>query len=379
MSLIWVNRLAISLFFILFQTSILSSIAQNRSDSIKLKSEKQQHFILDAGFGGIIAHNAPVAHLAQSHPRFVAFEYSQIDANKEWVKAYHFPNIGFSLQYVDYQNPQLLGSSLAGLLFMEQRLSKRFSYRLGSGLVYNFHPFNLESNPKNLMLGSDFALIMHGQVAYYQPIFKNIDLRAAIGITHFSNGAFTQPNSGINVFYTSLGLVKKIGAVNTKGIQPPSDFVVSNPFSIQANASFSVVEKLPVNGPKYPVYQGSIRGLYQIGRKSSIASGFEFIHNESRAQLLREKPWFGKREGRLSFLVGHEMHISNWSLITDFGVYIIKNQDIDPLFYQKYGFRYYATKNLNFAILLKVHRSKAECLELGLGYTLVRFKKSISK
>lgn len=345
---------------------------QGKIDSIRCYQNGQ--FVLDAAFGGIIAHNPPVKHLAQSHPRIVSLEYSVENHQAEWSKEFKFPKVGFALQYFDYQNPNLLGSSLAGLFFMEPRLNQRFTYRIGSGLVFNSNPFDLKTNTKNFMLGSRFAMVMHGQISYYQPVSQVFGLRFGLGITHFSNGAYTQPNSGINVFYASLGAVgwpeKQRISISTP--EPP--FLVDRRFSMEAFASFALVEKLPVGGPKYPVYQASVRPGYRLGRKSSIYAGLDFCYNEARAQLIREKPWFGKREGRLGFLLGHELHISKLSLLTDFGFYLIKPNDIDPWLYQRYGFRYRFSNPLSLLLLLKVHRSKAECLELGFGYLFFKSK-----
>lgn len=346
--------------------------AQNKIDSVK--RIRNQQVILDVALGGIVSHNPPVAHLAQSHPRIYSIEYSLEDLLKEWSRAYSCPKVGVSLQYFDYQNPEILGTSLAGLFFMEPRLTSRFSYRLGSGVVVNFKPFNLENNTKNLMLGSRLAMVMHGQFSYYQPVNSKVGFRFGLGLTHFSNGAFTQPNSGINVFFASIGAVvwprgRKIFVETVK-----DKFQPNYRFSVDGFASFSMVEKLPVGGPKYPVFHASVRPNYRVGRKSSLYSGLDFCYNEARAQLIRDKPWFGRREGRLGFLIGHELHISNLSLITDFGFYVIKPHEIDPWLYQRYGFRWKISGPTSILLLLKVHRSKAECLELGVGYAI--FSKS---
>lgn len=217
-------------------------------------------------------------------------------------------------------------------------------------------------------------MVMHGQFSYYQPVNHQFGLRFGLGLTHFSNGAFTQPNSGINVFFASIGAVTwPLGRAIS--MEPNKDKFQPNPrFSVDGFASFSLVEKLPVGGPKYPVFHASIRPFYRVGRKSSLYAGLDFCYNQARAQLIREKPWFGKREGRLGFLIGHELHISKLSLLTDFGFYLIKPHEIDPWFYQRYGFRWKATGPVSILLLLKVHRSKAECLELGVGCTI--FSKS---
>lgn len=320
------------------------------------------------GYGGIIAHNQAVKHLAQSHPFQIGAEYSWINTKQGWSAAYGFPKIGISLQYFDYQNQALLGRSLASFIFMEPKLAGRFTFRIGTGLVFNSNPFNLETNTKNLMLGSDFAMVMHGQISYDQPIFSKIGVRLAIGITHFSNGAYTQPNSGINNFFGSIGFHQSLKETCLTGLSqsPEKDF--EKGFSALVSTSMALVEKLPVGGPKFPVIHASGRGQFRVGRKSTILTGLDFTYNASRQKLIEEKPWFGKREGRVGLILGHELHISRISVVSELGYYIWKQQEIDPQFFQRYGLRYYVSDQLHLAMLLKVHISKAECLEWGIGY-----------
>lgn len=352
----------------------LSACYQINGQLLKDDSTKVNHFLQAGfGFGAIVAHNNQVRHLAQSHPNIYRLEYSLVDPRPEWSKSFGMPRFGLALDLFNYQNGAQLGQSLAATIYLEPRLFQRFRFRLGSGLVYNFHPFNLKSNPGNLMLGSRFALVMHGQINYYQPVSARYQLVAGWGITHFSNGAYTQPNMGINIVYGQVGLIHQWDkpVQNFSEIaQPKTDFHL---LSIQAWGSLSWVEKLPVGGPKFPVYQASLRASYRKGRKSSLAMAVDYAYNESRAKLIEEKPGFGPKEGRIGLVISHELHISRISLMTDVGYYILKRQTIDPGLYQRYGFRYYIKKSLFLVSQLKVHRSKAECFEFGLGSSFLNF------
>ena len=144
--------------------------------------------------------------------------------------------------------------------------------------------------------------------------------------------------------------------------------------SFTASTSIAWVEKLPVDGPKYAVYHVHNRLAYRKGRKSSLLIGFDFAFNNANARKIRERPEFGRREGRLGLVLGHELHISKWSMLTEFGYDLIKQQSINPSLFQRYGFRYYLTKRLAAGIYLNVHNSKAECIEWSIGCQLWRKK-----
>ena len=199
-----------------------------------------------------------------------------------------------------------------------------------------------------------------------------MEFKLGLGLTHFSNGAFEVPNSGINNFFMVLGLSQK-----RMGSSPGFDTLVNFPknefskgLSYYTSCSIAWVEKLPVDGPKYAVYHLHNRLAYRNNRKTSLLLGIDFAFNNANAQKIRERPEFGPREGRLGLVLGHELHISKWSLLTEFGYDLIKQQTINPNLFQRYGFKYYPTKRLSAGIYLKVHISKAECIEWAIGYQL---------
>ena len=323
-------------------------------------------FVLGVNYGTIWAHNPPVAHLAQSHPWQISAEYLRLSPQKEWSRSYHNPYFGLELQYFNYQSP-VLGSSLAGVVFLEPVLYNRFRYRIGTGAVANFKPFNLESNTTNSMIGSHFAFVMQAQINYYQPISKKLQVRFALGLTHFSNGAFAQPNAGINNFFVGAALCRR-----SKALPWPKKTIDSavfrKGFSWILGTSFSLVENFPVDGPKYPIYHVIGRCQYRVGRKSSPLIGLDYIRNMALAKKLEDDPSLGTEIGRVGLILGHELHISKVSLMTELGIYIRKKQVPDPNSYQRYGLRYYWTPHLFTGWYLKTHKARAECIEWALGW-----------
>lgn len=347
---------------LLFSHSIFCLSSAESADS----TYHPQTLVLGVNYGAIWAHNPPVYHLAQSHPWQISVEYLRQSPEKEWSQTYHHPYFGMELQYFNYQSP-VLGSSLAGVVFLEPVLYKRFRYRIGTGMVANFKPFNVKTNTTNVMLGGPVALVMQGQINYYQSISAKYELRFGIGLTHFSNGAFTQPNSGINNFFIGTALCHR-----GKTVARPHKINDSASFkkgiSFVFGTSFSLVEKFPVDGPKYPIYHLIGRAQYRVGRLSSLLVGLDYIRNMALAKKLEEEPKFGTEVGRVALTLGHELHISKVSMITELGIYIRKKQSLDPGAYQRYGLRYYWTRQFYSSMYLKTHKARAECIEWGLGW-----------
>jgi len=338
------------------------SFCQN--DSLQISSK----WIAGINYGGIWGHNPPVYHLAQSHTTQIYAEYQMINHKKDWSETYKNSQFGIMIKYLNY-NSKVLGSSFCAILFIEPKINKCLSYRAGIGPVYNTNPWNLENNQTNLMLGSNFAMSMHAQINL--TIKKRI--RIGFGLTHFSNGSYTQPNSGINTFYVSSGYIFRKKEV----FKPESIFLKSinqsknktlRGISFSTSTSASLVENFGVAGKKYGVYQLQGRIQYRLGRKSSLLLGMDWKKNLAVTNEIKQKPELGPTAEVIGLAIGHELHISQVSLISELGIYLNKKNLIYPALYQRYGVRYYWIKGFYSALYLSTHKVKAECLEWCLGY-----------
>lgn len=331
-------------------------------------------FSAGVNYGAIWAHNKPVYHLAQSHPVQVFGEIHFRKLERLWCQNFNAASAGVNITYIDYRSV-VLGKSIAAITFLEPWLRKNTSFRIGAGIVYNTHPFDLHSNSTNLMLGSRFALVMHCQISRtfcYSTSYSKAKipfLRLGVGLTHFSNGAFSQPNSGINNFFVSAGFCFGDQGHEYAYKHPPT--LPSDSLSFSIASSFSLVEKFPVGGPKYAVYQIQGRVKYRIGKLSRFHTGLDWMKNQSVAAEIHEQPQLGTQAGVLGIPFGHELLISQkLSMITELGVYIYKKHQVHPGMYQRYGLRFQIWKGAFSGIMLKTHRAKAECLELNIGYQL---------
>ena len=131
------------------------------------ETNSAREWSLGFGYGGIIAHNQLVKHLAQSHPYQLNMDFLQQQQGGSSQN-----RCGMALHFIDYQSNQL-GKSLAGLLFFEPRLGRNMYLRIGSGIGWNSRPFHLDSNPANNMLGSAFSGVMQGRLLLSSEIKKS--------------------------------------------------------------------------------------------------------------------------------------------------------------------------------------------------------------
>ena len=67
------------------------------------------------------------------------------------------------------------------------------------GISYNFNPYDPETNPVNVFLGSERNVYIDLYFEGHYAISNRMDIGIGTGFKHFSNGSYKLPNAGINL------------------------------------------------------------------------------------------------------------------------------------------------------------------------------------
>jgi hypothetical protein len=315
---------------------------------------------LGLGWGGIWAHNPPVKHLARSHPLQLMAEWSREKPSAGLLRWYGPTRVVLCLHYFDYRS-SVLGRSLAAVYALEPGLGRGWIFRFGTGLVVNFKPFNLNSNPANLMLGGPVSSVMHAMVA------RNMGaVQLGLGLTHFSNGAFDLPNSGINIFF-----LRAAYAFSLPGKQPPDqpESVKLEFPSREVSVAFSLVERKPGENRKYGVFQIQGRLYRRPGRRWDLGAGIDGGFNAAADEDIRQDTRIRGSGWWTGIPLSWRLQISRSTvLIAEFGAYLYRGRPGSEPVYQRYGIRHLLSPHLTAGFLLKSHKARAECLEWQLGW-----------
>lgn len=136
--------------------------------------------------------------------------------DSELGKLYPYAVQGIGIGYNTFFNSEEIGNPLAVYVFQTSRiatLSRRlsFDYEWNFGASFGWKKFDEVSNPNNRVVGSNVnAYINLGFLLNWQ-IAANTNLRAGIGVTHYSNGNTSYPNSGVNTIGASIGITRSFG------------------------------------------------------------------------------------------------------------------------------------------------------------------------
>ncbi|HAI75496.1 MAG TPA: hypothetical protein DCM08_04550, partial [Microscillaceae bacterium] len=340
-------------------------------------------FEIDASahVGFIIDHQENVGHLVGSHPiSFNASIYRLTTGDKGWESASFFPKIGVSLHYSDLRS-DILGQVVAILPNMKfswwrMKHGGQLEFKIGTGLAYLSNPWSLDRNFSNTMYSFPLLTAMNFGLIYSQPLTPRWKLRLSAEIYHFSNGAFSLPNAGINTPSVAIGAIYSPNAHKIEWRDSIRPF--RQTLYLQAAMRGGVIERNPAQGSKNVVVNADIGIAWRWRRKNILLAGFEYSLNTAIRDLIAEEIPTGSRPdyARLGLVVGHELVAGSVSLLTQLGVYIYRPYDkIDLPLYQRIGLRYYFNDRLFGQFGMKLHLGAAECLEFGVGYNIWKISK----
>lgn len=118
---------------------------------------------------------------------------------------------GIGISHFDFGNSVELGSPTAIYLFQRSkiaRLSSRISldYEWNFGLSSGWKPYNSETNPNNVVIGSRINAYINTGVYLQWKLGRGINLATGVDVSHFSNGNTNFPNAGLNATGLKMGI-----------------------------------------------------------------------------------------------------------------------------------------------------------------------------
>lgn len=322
--------------------------------------------------GFLMPHHPDMLYLVDGHVWGGELNLTKrVDGTKDWHSYYLFPRWGFSFDAYDLGS-EAMGGGLAGRIFFDLPTGKShfFWLKLSIGAGWIERPFDQDDNIHNSAIGSHLnaALAIEGHVNFN--LGENWVIKPGIGVHHFSNGAMTMPNSGIN-----LAILKV--AVMYKHTNPNLPTVDTTPFErkpMQLLAGFSggMKEIKPIGGRKYAVINGFAILQKRISHKSSFGAELGVNYNES----LQYRNSNGDNEEpdpadnyRPYFAALYQLHFDPLSLRFGLGSYFAADFNGDGNIFFRYHLLYQFERFQMFAGL-KSHYARADNIELGMAFRL---------
>ena len=352
--------------------------------SLHAQSDKQDGFGIETNLlaGRIIRHSfsAPIPSMSEALDVNLVW---QTYGKKLWHQGCHFPVIGIGATYTNYGSDRVFGQCVGIYpnmqipIYRSDRLE--FTFRLGDGLGYVTRKYQTTKpiDTVNTAIGShlnDFAIFMLDLRIHLN---QHWNLQFGGNFTHISNSDYHQPNLGINMAGTHIGIQYFPTTNRPKRIvrefPKPKNWWV---FDIRAALSY---KEARANGnPILPAYiTAASVGRHWHG-KNKLYAGIDYAYHKDIYAFLknygvdygheRAHAWDG------GVFVGNEFLVGRLGLITQAGIYYRQTfLKFDPL-YEKIGCNYYILKRsggplkeLFLSAMLLTHGIVAQYSEFGLG------------
>ena len=349
-----------------------------------LAQEDRNNSYIDAQFfrGNVYKHTNDIGHLITGHPDGFMLSYNwKTHGKKEWEQVYNYPDYGVSFHYLDFKNHYLGHNVAIGAHYNFYFFKRQLMFRVSQGIGMTSNPYDKETNNKNNAFGTKIMDNNYFLLQYKKEnIFDKIGFQAGFMLTHFSNGRFKAPNSGINTIAINVGLNYNFSETKQfiKDSLPPKQFYKER---IKYNIAFRTgVSEGPVPGlGQRQFYHIGLYADKRIGRKSALQLGTDIFFSrylrdyiEFSSVAFPDKPPVDPNTDykRIGLFVGHELFISKLSIEAQVGYYVYKPFDYEIDIYQRLGAKYYIYKNIFTGVGLKTHGGRAEAIEATLGIRL---------
>jgi hypothetical protein len=363
-------RLLIQLFVILLSSLIF---AQENKDSNAID------FTLFRG--NVIPHSPDLYHLITGHPEGVMLSFSKKTyGHEEWHSIYNYPDYGVYFLYQDFKN-ELLGKSYAtGAFYNFYFLKRNLNLKVATGLATTTNPYDKQTNSKNKAFGSKVMANIDFALNYKKEnIIDKLGIQGGLLFTHFSNGRFKSPNSGINTYCLNLGINYNFD----EGQNQPRDSIFSKMKYVEP-VKYNTVLRTGFN--ESPVVGSGQKPFYHIGfyidkrvnRKSALQAGTELFLTTSFKEFIKYRSIaypenhvdYNTDYKRVGVFLGHELFINRISIETQLGYYVYQPFKYDSSFYDRVGMKYYVSPKIFSGISLVTHGFLAEALEFIVGVRL---------
>lgn len=295
-----------------------------------------------------------------------------------WNYCYCYPRTGFAIQYMHFDYPDVMGSALALIPFIEPYIlaSKKlsFSVRVGVGPTYLSKLHDEVLNPENIFFSSHLSFTSHINLALNYRITDQLSMRLAGNFHHISNANIAQPNLGMNLPTLNAGFDYSFQKAHfEERVREAS--VDLNPKKNRFDLIASIA------GQPSGFYDSIVRPVFTvsgnysrvIGRVFGLSAGIEFNSYRSMYIRIRDKGMIDENTGefvdhkRIALTTGAELLMGKFILSPQMGYYLYCPYALGYNFYQRYSLSYKLTDHLLAGVSLKVHSRDVDFLAFRIG------------
>lgn len=293
----------------------------------------------------------------------------QTIGKQPWQVAYRYPSFGIGINWNTFKT-EIIGEPIAAYFFTNfPQITTpwaRLDLEVDFGLSYGINPYDSITNPKNFATGTATNVFFGLFLEQSFDIDKHFDLFISEGFTHYSNGALSYPNLGLNIPLLKFGVRYHPQLEEKQNIELKPEF--TKRWSIITTIAGGT-KKLFAPTPNYNQLYIAPSIYYQPSYKRRVGIGYEIAYNEAIVGRESKKDYPFESLLSQAVFVAHEFIIERFTLNTQFGIYL-KNMPSDKFYYERIGLGFYLSPSTRIVLNLKAHYFKAEYIETGFVFDL---------
>jgi hypothetical protein len=335
-------------------------------------------------YGFLWTHRYNMGHLVKKHISAFELDISKAESlDKAFHQPFHYPWTGVALHYIPLGNPDELGSAIGVYPYINFPLGKRSRafkahMRLGYGIGYITKPFDPLENHKNVAIGSHFNACMSLRLNAMWRLNEANYLELGLGLTHFSNGASTLPNLGLNLPMVNIGFHHRVfGYLCTKTTDEYNQKIAHTKeilaernwqFNVLVVTGFNDVD--PPGGKRYGLLNVLSSAMRQTSRKHKWGGGIDIMYSDAIRHRLAMDTIYVSTVGNMQpgVKIAYELVVGRISFPIEFGAYIYTRYKNFMPVYNRFGVHYLVNDHLILNVSLKSHLARAEYFEYGAGW-----------
>ncbi|MCX7697363.1 MAG: acyloxyacyl hydrolase [Bacteroidales bacterium] len=322
----------------------------------------QKYVEVDGGYGFVVPHHADMWYYLKDH----SFRFSMNYIVKRSSMLNQGNNIfkGLSLQYIKAGEKDLVGSSfgLAYNLRFPLERKKIFFLETRVGIEYNTIKYTEESFMFNALGTHLNALICIGLLGRFS--FYRWEPFVHLSWNHYSNGAVTMPNLGLNIPILGVGIVYTFN-------QKPDSLVygqnVRVPNLIDISISGSIKQR-KYEGPHSPVFTLTLNKTFAFTQLSRWSGGLDFVYDQSiydNLMLFKDTMVQSWDKLKIGYHLGWTYPVGWLEITLELGSYVKNFFFKKEQLFERLSYRYFFSERFGIYAALRAHYFKADVIEWG--------------
>lgn len=300
------------------------------------------------------------------------------NGSKYWEKVYNYPHTGWTLTWIDHKN-EILGNLVSlnryiDYVFLRKKYFE-FYLKAAGGIMYAtkfYETGTIGNNNFNNAISQPVNFSSQLGLGFYIYPVNNLGVHFSGTISHFSNGALSQPNDGLNLALIQLGLAYVTGKRFESFFNSPELEQYDRDIKFNIIMSGGVKQLTSENKKKYPLFSFSVYMDKKLARVSALNIGLDgFLNYGVKHSIENETPYKEVDFKKLGISAGHELFIDRIGILLQLGYHFYSPYPDVSRFYQKAGVKYYITDVFFAAITVRVFKFEiSDEITGGLGVRL---------